>query len=73
MKTSYRLTWIAAPRPPAHPNSMMGRQDFTTFEHVVSFCARLAPDAEIMSLKEIQTTEIDVTEKLKTFCEGPSA
>lgn len=64
MTTQYRLQWLAAARPPAHPNSMTGTQVFNSFERVVAFVEGLASDSEVMSLTEIQTTEIDATDKL---------
>jgi len=48
----FQLRWIAAARPPAHPEPMVGLQSFTTFDAAVEFMKRQASDAKFVSLVE---------------------
>jgi hypothetical protein len=57
--TRFVLTWIAAPRPPAHPKEMVGRQSFETFGKAVKFFENLAPDAKFVSIVEEVRFEIE--------------
>lgn len=48
----FTLEWIAAPRPPVHPEPMRGVQSFKSREAANRFAANLAEDAIIVSLVE---------------------
>ena len=60
----FMLEWIAAPRPPVHPTRMHGRQSFPSFGEAVEFWRKQAPDAELVSLVEIEERRFDRTSEL---------
>ena len=59
---SYHLEWIAAPRPPVHPDEMTGRQIFRTFEDAVRFMSFQPDDSRFVSLTQRGTRESDISE-----------
>lgn len=61
----YRLTWTAAPRPPAHPTAMTGRQNFDTLEKATAFFKRLASDAEFVSMTKFVMVQLDVSDEAR--------
>lgn len=58
----YLLQWRAAPRPPVHPNSMVGTQGFPTAMAASAFFKKLSPDAEFIGLTKVTTTREDVSD-----------
>ena len=55
----FRLEWLAAARPPHHPEPMKGRQTFETFEQAVRFMQRQPADAQFVSLEQISSYSRD--------------
>ena len=64
--TSYTLKWIAAPRPPTHPNEMRGCQTFPTFDAALQHMKNQAPDARFVSLTETVSASRDVSARLQS-------
>lgn len=56
---AFQLHWIAAARPPVHPEPMKGYQTFDTFDAAIAFMRQRASDAIFVSLTEIVTHHID--------------
>lgn len=65
--TFFVIEWIAAPRPPVHPNPMTGRQTYRSFERAVLHMKSQAHDAEFISLTErtTVTTSVDRSSDLR--------
>jgi hypothetical protein len=59
------LEWIAAPRPPVHPEPSIGRQSFETFDKAARFMAKQASDAKFVSLIEVITRKVDLSSDLR--------
>lgn len=70
-ETRYHLEWIAAPRPPVHPNPMTGRQSFVSFEKAVSHMKAQASDAQFVSLEERTTTSVDRSDDFRAALANP--
>jgi hypothetical protein len=66
------LEWIAAPRPPVHPEPMRGRREFPSIEKVAEFVNNLPDDAEIDSLIEHATAKINRTAQLNAATLSPA-
>ena len=64
-RRSYSLEWDAAPRPPAHPSIMRGRQAFDTFDGAVSFMRRQPADAKFVALTEVDTSTRDRSDDVR--------
>lgn len=54
---TYRLTWIAGARPPAHPDPMTGNLTFRSEEAAWIFFRSLSPDARLVSLTKSITID----------------
>lgn len=71
--SSFHLTWVAAPRPPVHPNEMIGKQSFLTFDDAVNFMKRQASDARFVSLTEVITRVKDRSDDARDAIGGDHA
>ena len=56
--TRFYIEWIAAARPPVHPEPMTGRLIFETFDLALRHMKSQADDAQFVSLEERQTTVV---------------
>lgn len=61
---TYVLEWTSAPRPPAHPVSMRGRQGFNSIERARKRFQSLAPDSSDVKLTKCVETSTDITAAL---------
>lgn len=59
-ETDFRIEWIAAARPPVHPNPMTGKAWFKTFYKALKHMTSQADDAQFVSLTEHITTVIKI-------------
>lgn len=59
----YELHWIAAARPPAHPEPMKGSQTFPTERAALEFFDRKPKDSKFLRLVKIETRRTLLTEK----------
>lgn len=50
VETSFIIEWIAAARPPVHPNPMTGRATFSSFKRALRHMESQASDAQFVSL-----------------------
>lgn len=66
----FTLEWIAASRPPVHPEPMTGRQSFDTFDDAMAFYRNLASDATFVSLIEHRKAEVDRSAEARTAIEA---
>lgn len=66
----WELKWIAAARPPVHPDLMEGRAYFDTQEKALTFFERRAEDATLVSLTLIIEERKDFTEDFKNHLKG---
>jgi hypothetical protein len=67
INTAFVIEWIAAPRPPVHPDPMTGRQSYRSFDRAVRHMKSQAPDAMFVSLTErtTVTTTVDRSDDLR--------
>lgn len=73
--STWELCWEAAPRPPVHPEPMVGRKTFKSMEAAIGFFASQSEDAKLISLVRVETLRIDQTyiarQALATRAEHP--
>lgn len=63
---TFKLTWIAGARPPAHPEPMTGQQTFPTLEDATAFFSSLAEDAKFVSLTKTTTHSEDISDAARS-------
>jgi hypothetical protein len=66
-ETSFVIEWIAAARPPVHPNPMTGKATFGSFDRALKHMRSQAPDAQFVSLtsRTTVTTSADRSDDLR--------
>ncbi|WP_313666169.1 hypothetical protein [Shinella sp.] len=55
----FHVEWLAGARPPVHPEPMVGRTTFRTFDEAISHMGNQAEDEAFISLEERITTTVD--------------
>lgn len=70
----FHIEWIAAARPPVHPNAMTGRATFDTFDEALDHMRNQAEDAVFVSLVERTTivNEVDFSSDMRLKLGIPS-